>query len=89
MKTNFWEFNAKRTGKVKNYQISQLMDRLLPKHIQENLNNPKRELGDVYKNVTILFADIVGFTAFSSDKKPTEVVKMLSESKTISNDCVI
>ena len=75
----FKAFNAKKVGRVKNFEIAQFIDRLLPKHIQENLSNPTRDLGELYKDVTILFADIVGFTAYSSGKKPSEVVNMLSE----------
>jgi class 3 adenylate cyclase len=29
--------------------------------------------------VTLLFTDMCGFTAFSKERKPTEVVRMLSE----------
>jgi len=72
-------FNAKRKGRVKNFEIGQFIDRLLPKHIQDSLAKPKGDIGETYKNVTMLFADICGFTAFSSGKKPSEVVKMLSE----------
>jgi class 3 adenylate cyclase len=34
--------------------------------------------GRVYKNVTLLFADIVGFTKFSNDNGARKVVEMLS-----------
>jgi class 3 adenylate cyclase len=33
----------------------------------------------VYKNVTLLFADIVGFTQFSNDNGARKVVEMLSQ----------
>lgn len=33
---------------------------------------------DQYNNVTLLYADIVGFTAFSSGKSPRQVIEMLS-----------
>lgn len=33
---------------------------------------------DQYSNVTLLYADIVGFTAFSSGKSPRQVIEMLS-----------
>lgn len=72
-------FNYYRTGSLKDHDIRKFIDRLLPKHIQKSLNKPKREPGEIYKNVTILFADICGFTAYSDGKEPGEVVKMLSE----------
>ena len=35
------------------------------------------ELIDIFEDVTILFADISGFTAYSSNREPEEVVMML------------
>lgn len=72
-------FNASKTGDVKNYEVQKFLDRLLPKHIQESLNSAHENIGETYKNVTLLFADIVGFTEYSSTKKPHEVVTMLAE----------
>lgn len=37
----------------------------------------KLELTDYFENVTILFADIAGFTKYSSSVKPEDVVNML------------
>lgn len=42
-------------------------------------NNNKIDLSDSFKTVTILFADIVNFTKFSSGVTPVEVVNMLRE----------
>lgn len=42
------------------------------------LGNFGSRLGETYKNVTLLYADIVGFTAFSSTHSSREVVEMLS-----------
>lgn len=36
-------------------------------------------LSDTYEDVTLLFADIVGFTSFSSSCSPRQVVEMLSK----------
>ena len=33
---------------------------------------------DIHDNVTILFADIVGFTSWSAGKLPEEIIEMLS-----------
>lgn len=35
--------------------------------------------GRIYRNVTVLFADIVGFTQFSNDNGTRKVVEMLSQ----------
>ena len=39
----------------------------------------KLELTDTFQNVTILFADIAGFTKYSSSVRPEDVVNMLSK----------
>jgi class 3 adenylate cyclase len=35
-------------------------------------------VAEVFDNVTLLFADIVGFTKYSANKEPREVIEMLS-----------
>ena len=54
-----------------------LLGQMMPKRVYEKL---KRDLPvtDLLRNISILFADIVGFTNWSSDKLPEEVVGMLS-----------
>ena len=42
-------------------------------------NNNKLDLTDSFKNVTLLFADIVNFTKYSSSVTPNDVVLMLRE----------
>ena len=46
---------------------------------QRIMQERKTELNPVNKELTILFADIAGFTKWSSDKTPEEVHKFLSE----------
>ncbi|MEW6653466.1 MAG: adenylate/guanylate cyclase domain-containing protein, partial [Bacteroidota bacterium] len=47
--------------------------------VQELLNNPdKLKLGGEKKNVTILFSDMAGFTTFSENKSPEELVKFIN-----------
>lgn len=41
------------------------------------MNNQKVNLSDHFSSVTFLFADIAGFTAYSSSVKPCSVVSML------------
>lgn len=72
-------YNNLNLGEKKNNEIEDFVDRLLPKHVQENINSKDGELGESYENVTLLFADISGFTNYSAGKTPKEVVKMLSE----------
>ena len=57
--------------------LAQFINRLLPLHIQDIINSGMKT-GEEYQNVTLLFADIVGFTAYSAGKRPRQVVEMLS-----------
>jgi adenylate cyclase len=51
-----------------------------PKIVEELISNPeKAKLGGERKNVTILFADIIGFTTLSEKRSPEEVVEKLNE----------
>ena len=54
-----------------------LLGQMMPKSVYEKL---KKDLPvtDKLRNMSILFADIVGFTNWSSDKRPEQVVGMLS-----------
>lgn len=72
-------FNNLYLEKQKNTQINDFINRLMPEHIQKILKNPKSKLAEEYKNVTMIFADIVGFTSYSAGKNPKEVVLMLSK----------
>lgn len=51
-----------------------------PKIVEELINNPDMAgLGGYRREITVLFADIVGFTSFSETREPEEVVSMLNE----------
>ena len=56
----------------------ELLTQMMPKHVFENLKENYSVTEDI-KNVTVLYADIVGFTQWSSEKPPDEVVDMLSD----------
>lgn len=58
----------------KGYYLNTFVDRLLPKHIRGLTANT-----ECYSEVTLLFADIVGFTEYSAGKNPRQVVEMLSQ----------
>ncbi|QKT08978.1 adenylate/guanylate cyclase domain-containing protein [Gordonia sp. X0973] len=63
------------------YQRSEtLLDNILPRSISERLKDPAHdEIADTYDDASILFADIVGFTAMSSHHSPSTVVHFLNE----------
>ena len=52
---------------------------ILPKPIAERLKVTPGTIADGYDDVTILFADIVGFTQMSSGADPIDVVNLLNE----------
>ena len=58
-----------------------MISQLLPKHAFDKLRyfkiTNKKQLSDRLDNITILFADIAGFTAYSSKVQPADVVNML------------
>lgn len=51
---------------------------MMPPHAYKHLKD-KHSVTDRFSQVTILYADIVGFTAWSSDKNPDEILGMLYE----------
>ena len=54
-----------------------LLVQMMPPHVLDNLEHGK-SITDKLMQVTLIFADIVGFTDWSSSKQPEEIVKMLS-----------
>lgn len=60
------------------YKVEQFVERLLPNHMHNALDSVAGRLAETYDNVTMLYADIVGFTKFSSSHSAREVVEMLS-----------
>ena len=59
-------------------KTEQLLTHMMPQKALSTLEQGKQVM-DKLNQVTVMFADIVGFTAWSSIRKPKEVVNMLSE----------
>lgn len=55
-----------------------LLHNILPVSIAERLKNNPSVIADSFKNTTILFSDIVGFTEFSEAIPPDELVNLLN-----------
>ncbi|MBI5880157.1 MAG: HAMP domain-containing protein [Chloroflexi bacterium] len=56
-----------------------LLINILPKPIAERLKRDSRTIADSYAEATVLFSDIVGFTALSAGRPPEETVQLLNE----------
>ncbi len=56
-----------------------LLSNILPNAIIERLKNEETYIAEYFEHTTILFADIVGFTAMSSKRPPHEIVAMLNK----------
>lgn len=57
----------------------QLLLNILPQPIAERLKQGESIIADRFNEVTVLFADMVNFTQFWSDKSPVELVEFLNQ----------
>jgi len=56
-----------------------LLLNILPKSIAERMKLGETNIADSYEDVTVLLADLVGFTALSAHIDPGQIVKLLNE----------
>jgi adenylate cyclase len=56
-----------------------LLLNVLPQPIAERLKQGPRTIAENFEQVTVLFADLVDFTEFSTQTSPTELVELLNE----------
>lgn len=59
-------------------QTEKLLLNILPQPIAERLKVEQSTIADSFEDVSVLFADIVGFTELSARMSPTELVKRLN-----------
>jgi class 3 adenylate cyclase len=61
-------------------RVDELFRPYLPGQLASSLRrNPERaRLGGEERSVSVLFADLAGFTSFSEDRPPTEIIRMLN-----------
>lgn len=67
-----------RQLKEEQEKSERLLLNILPKAIAEQLKQNQRIIADNFSEVTVLFADIVNFTALSAQLAPTELVELLN-----------
>jgi PAS domain S-box-containing protein len=69
---------AREALRYQQAQAEQLLLNILPEPIAERLKRYPSTIADTFEAVSVLFADIVGFTEFSARTSPTELVKILN-----------
>ena len=63
----------------KNRENEDLLNSVFPPGIAQRLNNKEKDIGDRLENVTILFADIIGFSKLYEALPPEEVLSILND----------
>jgi class 3 adenylate cyclase len=63
---------------AKNRENEELLLNVLPAPIANRLRGGEQSIADGFAEVTVAFADLVGFTAISSEMPPQEVVALLN-----------
>jgi class 3 adenylate cyclase len=63
----------------KNRENERLLLNILPMPIAERLKGGETRIADNFAEVTVLFADLVGFTKLSAKASPQQMVDMLNE----------
>lgn len=71
-------FNNERSLNHEIKRTQALLRNLVPPNVFRGLLKGKR-IADNIQNVTLLYTDMCGFTAFSKTREPAAVVKLLSE----------
>jgi PAS domain S-box-containing protein len=69
---------AREALRYQQEQSEQLLLNILPEPIADRLKRYPSTIADTFEAVSVLFADIVGFTEFSARTSPTELVKILN-----------
>jgi class 3 adenylate cyclase len=72
------EFHARRKLKIANEEMDTLLRDMLPEPIVARLRRERGVIADRHAEATVMFADIVGFTAMSSTLQPELLVRFLN-----------
>ncbi|HZZ94379.1 MAG TPA: adenylate/guanylate cyclase domain-containing protein [Usitatibacter sp.] len=71
---------------VEKHRADKLLLNILPASIAERLKNSEANIAQGHADVTVMFADIVGFTRLTEELSPAETVAMLNEIFSVFDD---
>lgn len=63
----------------KSQENAQLLSCILPEPVAQRLKSGEEQIADSYANVTVLFADLIGFTDLAEVLSANEIVALLNE----------
>lgn len=69
---------AEREVEAERQRAEELLLNILPSEIAERLKHDQSAIADGFASVTVLFADIAGFTPLAKDLPPADLVAMLN-----------
>jgi class 3 adenylate cyclase len=72
-------FATERNLGIERERADDLLRNILPESVAEQLKQSKDTISARHESVSILFADIVGFTAFAKEAEPDVVVGLLND----------
>lgn len=75
-RTEFW---TRQKLREEQQRSERLLLNVLPQSVAERLMQEHQTIADSFAEVTVLFADIVGFTELSTQMSPTELVELLNQ----------
>jgi adenylate cyclase len=73
------EFTARQEMEAAQQKSERLLLNIFPEMIATKLKQEQTTIADSFKEVSVLFADIVGFTELSSHTSPGELVELLNQ----------
>ncbi|NUP09222.1 MAG: adenylate/guanylate cyclase domain-containing protein [Polyangiaceae bacterium] len=71
--------HAEKNLSIEHERSEQLLLNILPQSISERLKGGQKSIADGFSEVSVLFADIVGFTELSSRMPPAALVQVLND----------
>jgi class 3 adenylate cyclase len=73
------EFYARQALEMEQQKSERLLLNILPEAVAQQLKQEQRTIAEHFAEVTVLFADIVGFTQLSAGIPPDEMVRLLNQ----------